>query len=379
MMAKSLEDTAFYRHHRLLALNEVGGDPAADAIPIAQFHARMQERAAAPTQGLTATATHDTKRGEDARARLLALTELADEWAGCIREWRALNANLRGHAGVPSPAHGYMLYQALLGAWPLAGIDASFAERITAYAVKAAREGKQQTSWLAPNEAYEAGLSRFIAGLLDSRSSQAFIASFDAFARRVALVGALNSLVQLTLKLTMPGVPDLFQGSELWDLSLVDPDNRRPVDFELRKSALAQSQAARDLSALIRAWPDGRIKLALTHRLLALRRQFASVLAHGSYEPLAAAGRDSDEIIAFGRRSGEDMIIVACARHFAHATDGGRRWPEPGAWSAKISLRGRYAVTGLIAEDMKIICSDLAIADVFDPLPIAVLHARGAG
>ena len=382
MMAKSLEDTAFYRHHRLLALNEVGGDPAADAISIAQFHARMQERAAAPTQGLTATATHDTKRGEDARARLLALTELADEWAECFREWRALNANLRGHAGgmrSPSPAHEYMLYQALLGAWPLAGIDASFAERITAYAVKAAREGKQQTSWLAPNEAYEAGLSRFIAGLLDSRSSQAFISSFDAFARRIALVGALNSLVQLTLKLTMPGVPDLFQGSELWDLSLVDPDNRRPVDFELRKSALAEPQAARDPSPLIRAWPDGRIKLALTHRLLALRRQFTSVLAHGGYEPLATAGRDSDEIIAFGRRSSQDMIIVICARHFARATDRGRRWPAPGAWSAKISLPGRYAVTGLIAAGMKIICSDLAVADVFDPPPVAVLHARGAG
>ena len=222
-------------------------------------------------------------------------------------------------------------------------------------------------------------MSRFIAGLLDSRSSQAFISSFDAFARRIALVGALNSLVQLTLKLTMPGVPDLFQGSELWDLSLVDPDNRRPVDFELRKSALAEPQAARDPSALIRAWPDGRIKLALTHRLLALRRQFTSVLAHGGYEPLATAGRDSDEIIAFGRRSSQDMIIVICARHFARATDRGRRWPAPGAWSAKISLPGRYAVTGLIAAGMKIICSDLAVADVFDPPPVAVLHARGAG
>jgi (1->4)-alpha-D-glucan 1-alpha-D-glucosylmutase len=381
MMAKSLEDTAFYRYHRLLALNEVGGDPAAGAISVAQFHARMQARAAAPTQSLTATATHDTKRGEDARARLLALTELADEWATRIQEWQALNAGLLTLAGgtrIPSRAHEYMLYQTLLGAWPLSGIDASFVERMTSYAVKAAREGKEQTSWLAPSETYEDGLRRFITGLLDARSSQAFLEGFDAFARRIALLGALNSLIQLTLKITMPGVPDFFQGSELWDLSLVDPDNRRPVDFEMRESVLASSQATFDFRALTCAWPDGRIKLALTHRLLALRAQFAPVLAHGGYEPLRIAGRDSDEIIAFERGSGQNMIIAICGRHFTRVTDRGRRWPAPRAWSAKVSLPGRCEVTNLMTACPRITISELAVEDIFDPLPIAILYAQGA-
>ena len=165
MMAKSMEDTAFYRYHRLLALNEVGGDPAAGALSVADFHERMTERAAKSPHGLTATATHDSKRGEDARARLIALAELADEWSQNVREWRGLNAGLVGSSRssrMPSSAHEYMLYQALLGAWPLAGLDAGFIERMVAYAIKAAREGKQQTSWLAPNETYEAGLAQFL-------------------------------------------------------------------------------------------------------------------------------------------------------------------------------------------------------------------------
>ncbi len=226
MMAKSLEDTAFYRYHRLLALNEVGAHPAAGGIPVGQFHELMQERTARGLQGLTATATHDTKRGEDARARLIALTELADSWAQSVREWRQINNELIDSTGplrIPSPAHEYMLYQALLGAWPLAGIDEQFAERMQAYAVKAAREGKQQTSWTAPNEPYEQGLLRFVHCLLERPRSRAFIASFDAFARRAALLGALKSLTQLVLKMTGPGVPDIYQGTEFWDLALSIP------------------------------------------------------------------------------------------------------------------------------------------------------------
>jgi len=233
-MAKSLEDTAFYRYHRLLALNEVGGDPAAGALSIADFHARMQARLIETPGGLTATATHDTKRGEDARTRLLALSELAGEWARNVAEWRRLNAGLADAAGVtraPSAAHEYMLYQALLGAWPLDGVDAAFVDRVIGYALKAAREGKQQTSWLAPDEAYESGLRQFIARLLDQHHSRGFLDAFSAFAQRAALIGALKSLTQVVLKMTMPGVPDIYQGTELWDFSFVDPDNRRPVDF----------------------------------------------------------------------------------------------------------------------------------------------------
>jgi (1->4)-alpha-D-glucan 1-alpha-D-glucosylmutase len=187
MMAKSLEDTAFYRYHRLLALNEVGGDPAASALSVAEFHERMSERAAKASQGLTATATHDTKRGEDARARLLALSELAEDWRHGIREWRTLNAGLIDRSTslrAPSRAHEYMLYQALLGAWRLDGLDATFVDRMVAYAIKAAREGKQQSSWLAPDERYEAGLKQFVVRLLDPGVSQPFIDAFVPLARR---------------------------------------------------------------------------------------------------------------------------------------------------------------------------------------------------
>ena len=229
VMAKSLEDTAFYRFHRLLAFNEVGGNPAADALSVSQFHGRMLDRAQSRPHDLTATATHDTKRGEDARARILALSELADEWGEAVAIWRALNAPLAQGAGrsrIPSAAHEYMLYQALIGAWPLAGIDQSFVERIQAYARKAAREGKEQTSWYNPDERYEAGLAAFIAGLLDRGRSADFLAAFEVFAGRVALLGALNSLSQLALKMTLPGVPDIYQGTEF--LGFVTRRSRQP-------------------------------------------------------------------------------------------------------------------------------------------------------
>src|SRR6266478_2763447 len=240
LMAKSLEDTAFYRYHRLLALNEVGGDPAAKGLSVADFHAGMQARSKEWPHGMTATATHDTKRGEDARARLMALTEIAGEWTSTLARWKVLNAPhlvTDGNMRAPSVTAEYMLYQTLLGAWPIGGPDDDFVERIKAYALKAAREGKEETSWLNPNEAYEAGLQSFIMRILDRSASAEFLESLATLGRRVALLGALNSLSQLTLKATLPGVPDFYQGTECWDLSLVDPDNRRPVDFAARQAA----------------------------------------------------------------------------------------------------------------------------------------------
>ena len=379
MMAKSLEDTAFYRYHRLLALNEVGGHAAASALSITEFHDRMRERAAKLPHGLTATATHDTKRGEDARARLLALSELANEWTQGVHEWRALNAELVASAGaarIPSAAHEYMLYQALLGAWPLDGIDPPFVERMQGYAVKAAREGKQQTSWLAPDEIYETGLENFLQRLLDREHSAAFIASFDAFARRAALIGALKGLAQLAMKMTMPGTPDFYQGSEFWDLSLVDPDNRRPVDFAARASVLEASGDEPDWTALAATWPHGHIKFALMRRLLALRQRLADVFANGAYRPIEVLGPDRSEVLAFARVSGRTAVIVATGRLFARATHRGTRWPPGEAWNASLTV-GRFSKIASVLGDRKAMTGPkLAVSDLFDALPVAVLQAQ---
>jgi (1->4)-alpha-D-glucan 1-alpha-D-glucosylmutase len=376
MMAKSLEDTAFYRYHVLLALNEVGGDPAARGLSIADFHHRMAERCATFPHGLTATATHDTKRGEDARARLIALTELAQEWEERVQEWTALNARLSDSSPRPSPAHEYMLYQALLGAWPLEGIDAGFVERMKGYALKAAREGKEQTSWLAPNEDYESGLTAFVERVLDGRLSFAFIESFSAFAHRIALIGALNSLSQLTLKATMPGIPDVYQGTEFWDLALVDPDNRRPVDFASRVAGLDTIGEVPDWQTLVDQWDDGRVKLALTRRLLALRRSFADLFTHGAYRPIDVSGPDHERIVAYVRSSGGVAVIVAVGRLFARATDNGRCWPDAGAWNATLTLDRFADVTDMLALGRKIAAPRPSVAELFGPLPCAILQAR---
>jgi len=372
LMAKSLEDTAFYRYHRLLALNEVGGDPSAKALTIPAFHAMMQTRAREWPHGMTATATHDTKRGEDARARLAALTEIPDEWTSTVARWKVLNAPhvvLDGARRAPTASREYMLYQTLLGAWPMEGADASFAERIQAYALKAAREAKQETSWLNPQPAYEDGLKTFIDRILDDSVSGEFLESLSTLARRVALLGALNSLSQLTLKATLPGVPDFYQGTEFWDLSLVDPDNRRPVDFAARANALSALHAPH-WEQLTQSWPDGRLKLAWTAHLLKMRIEFAEVFADGDYQPLEVSGPHRDHIIAFVRRRGKNAAIVVAARWFAPFTQGGRIWPKADAFDATVGARG-YAVEGDTDAG-----TDIRVSTLLQPLPAAVLKAR---
>jgi (1->4)-alpha-D-glucan 1-alpha-D-glucosylmutase len=211
LMAKSLEDTAFYRYHRILALNEVGGNPTAWGLSVSDFHDRMIDRVSTAPHGLTTTATHDTKRGEDARTRLLALSEIVEDWAQAVSHWRHLNAGIVKSAGgsrAPSAAHEYLLYQAVLGAWPLHDFGRDFVDRPKAFAIKAAQEGKEQTDWLSPNAEYEAALCDFLDRILDHHVSGRFIASFEALAPRAALMGALKSLAQVVLKATMPGVPD---------------------------------------------------------------------------------------------------------------------------------------------------------------------------
>jgi (1->4)-alpha-D-glucan 1-alpha-D-glucosylmutase len=378
MAAKSLEDTAFYRYHAMLGLNEVGGDPTLPGLSVDEFHRRMAARSQQARHGLTATATHDTKRGEDARTRILALSEMPELWRERVSEWRRLNAPLVAMAGgrrTPSAAHEYMLYQALIGAWSPATTDASFAQRIEGYAIKAAREGKLETSWLSPDADYEQGLRAFVRAILDRGRSGAFLASFEELAKRFALIGALSSLTQLVLKATMPGVPDFYQGTERWDLALVDPDNRRPVEFGRLQAALAEFGGVPDWPALAARWPDGQIKLALTHRLLSLRKELAPVFRDGNYEPVEVAGPDRDHVLAFSRSAGSDCVVVAAGRHFAGLTDRGRHWPRSG-WQAELRLealqRHRFRDALGSAEE----CRSFEISRLFAALPVAVLRSR---
>jgi (1->4)-alpha-D-glucan 1-alpha-D-glucosylmutase len=333
----------------------------------------MQARAREWPQGMTATATHDTKRGEDARARITSLSEIPGEWSSAVSRWKVLNAPhlaLHGNLRAPSATFEYMLYQTLLGAWPLAEpADAGFVERIQAYALKAAREGKEETSWLNPHESYEEGIKSFVAKILDPALSGEFLESLQALARRVALLGALNGLSQLTLKATLPGVPDFYQGTEFWDLSLVDPDNRRPVDFAARHASLGLLDDP-DWRSLITNWPDGRLKLAWTRHLLKLRSALSDVFTRGDYQPLDVRGAHADHVVAFARRHGHGAAIVVVGRQFVPFTQAGREWPAPEGFDATVDITG-YTAAGLVG-------NELPLAQAFRDFPAFVIEARVA-
>ncbi|KQW20935.1 glycosyl hydrolase [Afipia sp. Root123D2] len=374
LMAKSLEDTAFYRYPRVLALNEVGGDPAADALQPDAFHALMRQRVVSSPHGLTATATHDTKRGEDARARLLALSELAGEWTACVGRWKAINAKhieTRNDMRSPSPAFEYLLYQSLVGAWPLAP-DPTFGDRMKAYAIKAAREAKRETSWLNPNEPYEKGLTDFIDRILDPSNSD-FLQSISVLVRQLSLLGALNALSQITLKATMPGVPDFYQGTEFWDFSLVDPDNRRALDFAERREAL-EALSAPDWQDLTDNWANGRLKLAWTAKLLDTRRNLDGVFRFGSYRPIEVQGPAREHVLAYAREYRGEAAIVAVGRRFARLTDRGQHWPL-NVFDGALDASG-FEIQMPSGEKMS---SALSLATIFPHVPAAVLPARKSG
>lgn len=343
LMAKSLEDTALYRDHRLLALNEVGNDPSLPPLSVAQFHERLEEHAREFPHGLTATATHDTKRGEDARMRILAIAELAQEWRAHIARWRALNtqhAEVRNVKRAPSVEHEYMLYQAMIGAWPEGGPTEEFVQRLSEYAIKAAREGKQESSWLEPDGVYETGLRQFIQKVCDRSRSFDFLASFDAFAERCALLGTLYSLSQLALKSTMPGVPDFYQGTELSDFSFVDPDNRRRVDFAAHAAAVKE-MAPSAVDDLIVHWREGHLKLALTTRLLSFRQSQPELFSHGVYRGFDTG---TDDVIAFARFHNHVGCAVIAGRRFARASEKGFRWPFSFTSDREISFPDNWAI-----------------------------------
>jgi (1->4)-alpha-D-glucan 1-alpha-D-glucosylmutase len=340
VQAKGIEDTSFYRYHVLVSLNEVGGDPQRFGGTAAQFHEANRRRLDGWPQTMLATATHDTKRGEDARARLNVLSEMPEEWRRRVVRWARDNARNRDTVeGEPAPDRNdeYLFYQALLGAWPAEPADArhetapaDLIERLRQYMLKAVKEAKVHTSWINPNDAYDRAVAAFVEKTLSGPRAPRFLADFLPFQRRVAQLGMINSLAQVVLKIVAPGVPDFFQGTELWDLSLVDPDNRRPVDFAHRfrvleslEPLLAEQTPAtemgqpRALTEMVEHWHDGRIKLFIMAAGLRLRRRLRSVFLQGDYLPLETQGECAENVVALARRH-EDHVVLALVPRFVN-------------------------------------------------------------
>ncbi|MDQ1711465.1 MAG: (1-_4)-alpha-D-glucan 1-alpha-D-glucosylmutase [Frankiaceae bacterium] len=348
VMAKGVEDTAFYRFNRLVSLNEVGGSPASFGSSVEAFHEACAARQRRAPYGMTTLSTHDTKRSEDVRARISLLAEVPEEWAAAVRRWTAMNARHRCADG-PDADMEYLLYQTFVGAYPLP------VDRALAFAEKAAREAKRHTSWLDPDPAYEAAVADWVRAVL---SDEEFLADLDVFATPLVVHGWVVSLAQKLVQLTMPGVPDVYQGSELWDLSLVDPDNRRPVDYDLRAELLAfvDSAAVEDVGD--RA-AEGAPKLLLVSRALRLRRARPAAFA-GAYQPLGAAGAWADRVVAFAR--GGDVVTVV-PRLSVHVDD----WKDTavavpaGSW--------RNVLTGDTVAG-----GDRLVADLWARFPVALLE-----
>jgi (1->4)-alpha-D-glucan 1-alpha-D-glucosylmutase len=336
--AKGIEDTALYSFNRLIALNEVGSDPTRFGVEPAAAHAWLAERQRTWPHALSATATHDTKRGEDVRARINVLSEIPGAWKAAVTRWRALNRRFRAEANgqtAPSANEEYFLYQTLVGAWPFepdAGTAASFRQRIEAYMVKALREAKTHSTWLNPNEAYEHAVMTFVRAILDPRRAAPFLQAFKAFQARVAELGIYNSLAQTVIKATAPGVPDFYQGTELWDLSLVDPDNRRPVDYAARESLLASLAGPVAATELMRARTDGRIKLFVIARALACRARHAPLYLEGEYVPLDTTGARRECLFAFARRLGSDVAVTCVPRLVSTLVPDGAAMPLGDVW-----------------------------------------------
>jgi (1->4)-alpha-D-glucan 1-alpha-D-glucosylmutase len=323
--AKGVEDTAFYRYFCLVALNEVGADPRRFSFSGAAIHQENLERARSWPHSMLATSTHDTKRSEDARARIAVISEMPERWRAHLARWTRLNRSKHAQLDSgPAPTRNdeYLLYQSLLGVWTADIVSTpaaaqSLSERLQAYIVKATREAKRSTSWMNPNADYEHAVTQFVARLLDDPEHNAFLRDFAAFAQTADYFGKLNSLSQAVLKLTAPGVPDLYQGTERFSYALVDPDNRRPVAFDAAArelTELASMPADSAASDLLQTLQDGRLKHWVVWKLLQLRQQYADVFASGDYEPLQVAGAHKDHVLAFARKSGNRCILVVLSR-----------------------------------------------------------------
>lgn len=386
LMAKGVEDTIMYVYNRLISLNEVGSDPIEFGSSVEEVHRFNRERYVTTPHSLNATSTHDTKRGEDVRARIAVLSEMPREWEYHLKSWSRINRKRRRRIGteyVPDRNDEYFLYQTLIGVWPFADPDNTFADRIKSYVVKAVREAKVHTAWIAPDTDYEEAYLAFLALILKPAEQNRFLREFLPFQRKIAFFGIFNSLSQTLIKLTAPGVPDFYQGSELWDLNLVDPDNRRPVDFDRRREILRKlRETARDrlpeLLAEMRTAPeDGRIKMFLTYRSLAARKANRVLFEDGVYIPLVVEGNHQRNLFAFARNHESKWAITIAPRLFTELTEEGV-WPLGGdTWhdTRLVLPEGTPAefVDVLTGRTVKTDSRRLKLADTLTELPVALL------
>lgn len=391
LVAKSVEDTAFYRYGRLLSRNEVGSNPAQMSLSVAEFHKLCGTRQKLYPQAMLATATHDHKRGEDVRSRIAVISQIPQRWTDLVKEWMQINArfhldlvqedNPNATYNAPRPHHELMLYQMLVGAWPYElsvddkrGIQV-YIERLDGWLLKSIREAKRISNWIQANEVYENACSDFLRNIMDMDKNAAFIYSVIAFVQEIAASGAVNSLSQTLLRLTTPGMPDLYQGTELWDFTLVDPDNRRPVDYEYRRYLLNEEA---DLNSKTMHWRTGSIKQYVIAKTLAFRRQHFELFAQGSYIPLKVSGPKSVHILAF-MRSYENQSVIVIVPRLAHAfTDGGNGLTFTAGFWDNTFVQLATLVNGEIQDTLSqqryyVYSGRIDVARVFNHLPLAML------
>ncbi len=372
VMAKSVEDTAFYRYSRLICLNEVGGSPSRYGTSVEEFHRLNRDRARSWPLSMVSTSTHDTKRGEDASARIAVLTEMPGEWRKAVGRWTVFAER----CGPATTAIQYLFYQVVVGAWPFGWDGESgrgeFVARIDEFMRKAGREAKQETSWVHPNTAHETSVSEFVRRMF---ANQSFVTDMREFCERIAPYAAANSLAQCVLRLTVPGVADTYQGSELWNQSLVDPDNRRPVDYDARRRFLAEIQRRSAEPAvlareLLENFTDGRVKLYVTHRALVARTQKRDLFQRGDYEDLPA----SEHVIAFTRGFQSARLVCCVPRLSYRLTRGERPWPLDNVWqSEQLRLPDAGTYRNVFTGAAVRVSGNLRLSELFADFPVALL------
>jgi (1->4)-alpha-D-glucan 1-alpha-D-glucosylmutase len=383
IMAKGVEDTAFYIFNRLVALNEVGGEPQRFGSGVEAFHRKNVDRLRDWPASLLTTTTHDTKRSEDTRARMAAISELPDTWRRFVQRARSVNRRLKRRleeADAPDANEEYLLYQTLLGTWPVDASGAAerkvspeYIERIQQYMQKALNESKLNTSWIQPNDDWLGATRDFVAGILEPSAKNRFLPLLYPLAEEIGRIGVINSLSQTLLKLTSPGVPDIYQGTELWDFSLVDPDNRRTVDYASRREII-KGLTSSNPGEMLRHWPDGRLKMFLIQRTLKCRNEQTELFRRGEYLPMSAKGALAGCIVGFARKLGEQLVIVIAPRLSARVgfPPLGDKWQDT-TIELPPEVNFPHGIDIFTGRDMGAGGNQLKMAEVLATLPFALI------